>query len=111
GYYLSRLNHAACTLPVYASQGGSLRHHATLGSGWWPTSTGRGWVPAGLRRKVSEIAITSLSPFPGLPGALGATTGGVDETPTPHSRTRAGPTASCRRIRRSSPSDAAHQVI
>jgi len=28
GYYLSRLNHAACTLPVYASQRGSLRHHA-----------------------------------------------------------------------------------
>jgi len=66
GYYLSRLNHAACTLPVYASQRGSLRHHATLGSGWWPTSAGRGWFPAGPRRKVSEITLTSLPPFPGF---------------------------------------------
>ena len=66
GYYLSRLNHAACTLPVYASQRGSLRHHATLGAGWWPTFAGRDWVPAGLHRKVSEIAITSLPPFPGF---------------------------------------------
>ena len=66
GYYLSGLNHAACTLPVYASQGGSLRHHATLGTGWWPTFAGRDWVPAGLRRKVSEISTTSLPPFPGF---------------------------------------------
>ena len=66
GDYLSGLNHAACTLPVYASQRGLLRHHATLGSGWWPTSAGRGWVPAGLHRKVSEISITSLPPFPGF---------------------------------------------
>src|SRR6266481_5126787 len=66
GYYLSRLNHAACTLPVYASQRGSLRHHATLGSGWWPASAGRGWFPAGPRRKVSEITLTSLPPFPGF---------------------------------------------
>ena len=49
GYYLSRLYHAACTLPVYASQRGSLRHHATLDAGWWPTFAGRDWVPAGLR--------------------------------------------------------------
>ena len=66
GINLSRLNHAACTLPVYASQRGSLRHHATLGAGWWPTFAGRDWVPAGLHRKVSEIAITSLPPFPGF---------------------------------------------
>ena len=51
GYFLSGLNHAAYTLPVYASQGGSLRHHATLGSGWWPASAGRGWLPAGLPSK------------------------------------------------------------
>jgi len=66
GYYLSRLNHAACTLPVYASQRGSLRHHATLGTGWWPTFAGRDWVPAGLRRKVSEITTTSLPPLSGF---------------------------------------------
>jgi hypothetical protein len=74
---LSRLNHAACTLPVYASQGGSLRHHATLGAGWWPTSTGRDWVPAGLRRKVSEIATTSLSPFPGFAWRTKTHKGGI----------------------------------
>ncbi len=61
-YYLSRLNHAACTLPVYASQRGSLRHHATLDAGWWPTFAGRDWVPAGLRRKVSEITDYISSP-------------------------------------------------
>jgi len=66
GTNLSRLNHAACTLPVYASQRGSLRHHATLGAGWWPTFAGRDWIPAGLHRKVSEIMITSLPPFPGF---------------------------------------------
>ena len=66
--YLSRLHHAACTLPVYASQGGSLRHHATLGSGWWPSSTGRDWGPAGFRRKVSETfwSVYISFPFPKL---------------------------------------------
>ena len=38
---LSRLNHAACTLSVYASQPGSPPDHATLDSGWWPTLTGQ----------------------------------------------------------------------
>ena len=45
---LSRLNHAACTLPVYASQRGLLRYHATLGSGWSPAFAGQDascWVP------------------------------------------------------------------
>ena len=37
---LSRLNHAACTLSVYASQPGSPPDHATLDSGWWPALTG-----------------------------------------------------------------------
>ena len=34
---LSRLDHAACTLSVYASQ----PDHATLDSGWWPALTGQ----------------------------------------------------------------------
>ena len=51
---VSGLYHAACTVPVYASQGGSLRHHATRGSGWWPALAGRVWLPAGSCRKVSE---------------------------------------------------------
>ena len=40
---LSRLNHAACTLSVYASQPGSLPDHATRDSGWWPALTGQGF--------------------------------------------------------------------
>ena len=38
---LSRLNHAACTLSVYASQPGSPPDHATLDSGWWSALTGQ----------------------------------------------------------------------
>ena len=38
---LSRLNHAACTLSVYASQPGSPPVCATLDSGWWPALTGQ----------------------------------------------------------------------
>jgi hypothetical protein len=67
--YLSRLHHAACTLPVYASQGGSLRHHATRGSGWWPASTGRAssrWVPSEGFRDAFHSPSTSLPPPPGF---------------------------------------------
>ena len=45
---LSRLNHAACTLPVYASQPGSPPCHATLGSGWRLPFAGPGLSPAGF---------------------------------------------------------------
>ena len=38
---LSVLNHAACTLPVYASQPGSPPDCATLGSGWGPALAGQ----------------------------------------------------------------------
>jgi len=38
---LSRLNHTASALAVYASQAGSPRHHARLASGCWPDSSGR----------------------------------------------------------------------
>ncbi len=37
---ITELNRTASALPVYASQGGSPHHHATLGSGCWPSSTG-----------------------------------------------------------------------
>jgi hypothetical protein len=46
--YLSRLNHAAHALAVYASQPGSPRHHARLASGWGPPLPGRHrtcWIP------------------------------------------------------------------
>ena len=40
-FVLSRLNHTASALAVYASQAGSPRHHARLASGCWPDSSGR----------------------------------------------------------------------
>jgi len=48
---LTGLHPTACTLPVYASQRGSLLHHATLGSGWRPTFAGWGWLPTGFPTK------------------------------------------------------------
>src|SRR5207249_11539738 len=63
---LSGLNPAACTLPVYASQGGSLRHHATLGAGWGATLCRAGlvtrWAPSKGFRDRDHIS----SPFPRL---------------------------------------------
>lgn len=38
---LSRLDHAACTIAVYASQPGSPQLHARLASDWWPTFVGQ----------------------------------------------------------------------
>ena len=46
---ISGLNHTAWALAVYASQDGSLHHHARLASGYWPGSTGRDWLPAGFQ--------------------------------------------------------------
>jgi len=46
---LSRLDHAAVALPVYASQLGSPRGHATLGSGWWLAFPGQGSPPCRVR--------------------------------------------------------------
>ena len=40
-FALSRLDHAACTLSVYASQPESPPDRATLDSGWWPALTGQ----------------------------------------------------------------------
>ena len=42
---------------------------AKLASGRWPSSPGRDWLPAGLRRKVSKLLLTSHPPFPSFPGA------------------------------------------
>ncbi len=44
---LSRLNHTAYWLAVYASQPGLPRDHARLASGWWLAFAGRDWLPAG----------------------------------------------------------------
>jgi hypothetical protein len=47
--FVSRLDHTAYTLAVYASQPRSPSRHARLASGWGPALSGRGWVPAGLQ--------------------------------------------------------------
>jgi hypothetical protein len=60
---ISRLNHTARPLTVYASQGGSPHHHARLASGWLASLVRAGmatrWVPTkGFR--------SFHSPFPGF---------------------------------------------
>jgi hypothetical protein len=48
---ISGLNHSAYTLPVYASQRGLPRHHATLGSGCRHTWPGGIDYPLGSNEK------------------------------------------------------------
>ena len=61
---LSRLNHAAYRLPVYASQAESIPHNATLGTGWWPTFAGSGLAPAGSQREFpSWLSVNMTSPL------------------------------------------------
>ena len=48
---ISGLHHAAYALPVNASRPGSPQAHASLGSGWWPTLAGWGWIPTGFRTR------------------------------------------------------------
>jgi hypothetical protein len=68
-FTLSRLDHTACRLPVYASQDELPHHHATLGSGCrhtWP-----GWIvypPGPYERFPARILPFLLSQA--LPGAL-----------------------------------------
>jgi hypothetical protein len=62
---LSGLNRTARSLAVYASQIGLPRYHARLASGRWPSSAGRGWLPAGSQRKVSAYSFPLSQAFPG----------------------------------------------
>jgi hypothetical protein len=64
GHFLSRLYHAACSVPVYASQPGSLLDHATLGSGWWLTVARTGLAPAGFLKEVSVTHIGYMTSPP-----------------------------------------------
>lgn len=50
---LSRLDHAAVALPVYASQRRSPDDHATLGPGWWPPFPDGGRYAVRFVREVS----------------------------------------------------------
>ena len=65
---LSRFNHAASALAVYASQYGLPRHHARLASGHWPGSTGRASYPQGSDERFPSwcfaYIISSSSPKP-----------------------------------------------
>ena len=96
---LSRLNHTAYRLPVYASQPRSPPHHATLGSGCWPALAGSGPAPAGsLRRFPSWLFPYITSSFTKLclaqyiiPKACGSShvTSFLDQTSTSTRYTRA----------------------
>ena len=70
---LSRLNHAACTRPVCASQPGSPPDHATLGSGWCLPFPGQDSPLQGSSRKfpscrhsymASPLSRLDLAQFP-----------------------------------------------
>jgi hypothetical protein len=64
---ISGLYHTARSLAVYASQGGLLHRHARLASGWLAGLSGRGWLPAGSQRKVSDHLILLSQASPGAP--------------------------------------------
>lgn len=74
--FLSRLYHAACKPPVYASQPRSLSHHATLGSGRWLTFAGAGLAPASSHRRFRYVdsLLHTILLLQASPGALSAET-------------------------------------
>ena len=63
---ISGLHHAAYALPVNASRPGSPQAHASLGSGWWPTLAGWGWIPTGFRTRFRRSHHGILSSLTGL---------------------------------------------
>ena len=71
--HLSRLNHTACSLAVYASRLGLLRsHHARLASRWRPTLAGQDLNLLGCFRRflsVMSLHITSILLRQASPGA------------------------------------------
>jgi len=75
--FLSRLNHAAHTPPVYASQPGSLPNHATLGSGWWPTFAGQASNLPDLQQEVSDFELHALHVILLLQASPGAISAGT----------------------------------
>ena len=59
---LTRLNHAACALPVYASQRRLPDRHATLGSRCWLGFAGRGSDPQGSKKEFPATSYLPLLP-------------------------------------------------
>lgn len=71
---LSRLNSAAHTLPVYASQRGLLPNHATLGSGWLSPLPGRvEYLLGSTKRFQLHGSILLLQASPGALSAFAET--------------------------------------
>ena len=66
---ISRLNHTAYKLPVYASQGGLPHHHATLGSGCRHTWPGGDEYPPGSNEKFQRCShlLPISRAWPGAP--------------------------------------------
>jgi len=68
--HLSRLNHTASALAVYASPRRLLGQDARLASGRWLSVTGRDWIPSEFVKEVSENVNFIFIPFlQALPGA------------------------------------------
>jgi hypothetical protein len=73
--FLSRLNHAACKPPVYASQPRSPSHHATLGPGRRLPFAGAGLTPASSHRRFRYVIPShTILLLQASPGALSAET-------------------------------------
>ena len=81
---ISGLNHTARPFAVYASQSGLLHRHARLASGWLANLSGRGWLPAGSQRKVSDHLILLSQASPGAPFAELKGEFALDVVPTNH---------------------------
>ena len=72
--YLSRLNHTASALAVYASQDGLLRHHARLASGCRPALPGGFGYPQGSNERFQNATLPwQSSSFPKLSWRKGHT--------------------------------------
>jgi hypothetical protein len=81
---ISGLNHTARPFAVYASQSGLLHRHARLASGWLANLSGRGLLPAGSQRKVSDHLILLSQASPGAPFAELKGEFALDVVPTNH---------------------------
>ena len=73
GLSLKAQSHTAWALAVYASQNGSLHHHARLASGCRPGSTGRACCPQGSGERFQSCLLHRSSSFPKLRGARSVT--------------------------------------
>src|SRR5215471_6341320 len=64
---ISGLNHTACPLAVYASQGGLLHRHARLASGWLASLVRAGVTTRWVLPKGFRLSILLSQALPGAP--------------------------------------------